>query len=69
MYTSDIELFHDEDIEYARRLRATGVDVTLDIVSGAPHGFEAWAPESDMARALVERARNWLAARLKRHSA
>jgi len=69
MYTSDIELFHDEDIEYARRLRATGVDVTLDIVSGAPHGFEAWAPGSDMARALMNRARAWLGARLGRHSA
>jgi acetyl esterase/lipase len=68
IYTSDIELFHDEDIEYARRLRAAGVDVTLDIVSGAPHGFEAWAPESDMARALVDRARAWLGRRLGRRS-
>jgi acetyl esterase/lipase len=64
MYTSDIELFHGEDVEYARRLSAADVDVTLDIVSGAPHGFEAWAPDSEMAQSLVARARDWLAASL-----
>lgn len=43
---------------------AAGVDVTLDVVSGAPHGFEAWAPGSAMARELIARARAWLGARL-----
>ena len=46
--------------------RRAGVDVTLDVVSGAPHGFEAWAPNSDMAQSLVARARVWLDARLSR---
>ncbi len=66
IYTSDIELFYDEDLDYARRLQAAGVDVTLDVVSGAPHGFEAWAANSDMAKSLVARARVWLDARLSR---
>jgi len=34
------DLFHDEDIEYARRLQAAGVACELKIVPGAFHGFE-----------------------------
>ena len=64
IYTSDIELFHDEDVAYAERLRAAGVDVTLDVISGAPHGVEAWAPGSQIARDVVGRGREWLGARL-----
>jgi acetyl esterase/lipase len=64
MYTSDIELFHDEDLAYARRLESAGVDTTLEIVSGAPHGFEAWAADSVLARDIVSRARAWLGAHL-----
>lgn len=60
IYTSDIELFHDEDLAYAQRLESAGVDTTLEIVSGAPHGFEAWAADSVLARDIVSRARTWL---------
>ncbi|KQS73192.1 alpha/beta hydrolase [Modestobacter sp. Leaf380] len=35
------DLFHDEDVTYARRLRAAGVDVQLVEVPGAYHGFDA----------------------------
>ena len=69
IYTSDIELFYDEDVSYARRLEAAGVDVTLDVVSGAPHGFEAWAPGTGPAQELFGRARAWLGARLSARSA
>jgi len=58
---SDIELFHDEDVDYARRLEAAGVPVTLDLVAGAPHGFESWAADTAPARALIGRAQAWLA--------
>lgn len=64
IYTSDVELFYDEDLEYARRLREAGVDVTVDVVSAVPHGFEAYAADSALARALVGRARGWLGERL-----
>lgn len=64
IYTSDVELFYDEDVEYARRLREAGVDVTLDVVSGVPHGFEAYAADTDLARELLIRARAWLGERL-----
>lgn len=66
MYTSDIELVHDEDIEYANRLRAAGADLTVEVVSGAPHGFEAWASDHPMARRLFATARGWLEERLER---
>lgn len=36
----DLDLFHDEDVEYAQRLRAAGVPCTLDVVPGAFHGFD-----------------------------
>lgn len=64
IYTSDVELFCDEDRDYARRLEEAGVDVTLDLVAGVPHGFEAWARDTELARALVSRAREWLSGRL-----
>ena len=64
MYTSDIELFHDEDLAYAQRLESAGVDTTLEVVSGAPHGFEAWAADSVLARDIVAKARTWLGAQL-----
>ncbi|RLK52621.1 alpha/beta hydrolase [Microbacterium telephonicum] len=64
IYASEIELFLEEDRAYADRLRAAGVDVTFDLVPGAPHGFEAWAGDTDLARDLFGRARAWLGARL-----
>lgn len=56
----DIELFAAEDAAYAEALRAAGVPVEVDVVEGAPHGFENWAKETDEARALMTRARRWL---------
>jgi acetyl esterase/lipase len=34
----DLDLFHDEDVEYARRLRAAGTAVDLQVVPGMYHG-------------------------------
>ena len=46
----DQDLFYEEDIHYARRLRESGVAVDLDIVPGAPHGFDKLpAPMSEQA--------------------
>ncbi|MGW4466796.1 alpha/beta hydrolase [Micromonospora sp. NPDC004704] len=60
----DIDLFADEDRDYSQRLRDAGVDCVLDVVPGAPHGFEAWAPDTGVARGLLQRSRAWLGARL-----
>jgi hypothetical protein len=42
------------------------VDCSLDVVSGAPHGFESLAAGSDVARSYVMRSREWLRQRIAR---
>ncbi|WP_299564625.1 alpha/beta hydrolase [uncultured Mycolicibacterium sp.] len=46
------DLFHDEDLEYARRLRAAGVPCTVEVVPGAFHGFDAIRPGAAVSRAF-----------------
>lgn len=64
IYASEIELFSDEARDYAHRLEAAGVPVTFESVAGAPHAFEAWAADTDLARELLGRSREWLRASL-----
>lgn len=35
-----LDLFHDEDVAYAERLRSAGVPCELEVVEGAFHGFD-----------------------------
>lgn len=35
-----LDLFHDEDVDYARRLNAAGVPCEVFVVPGATHGFD-----------------------------
>lgn len=35
------DLFHDDDVDYARRLVAAGVQCELEVVPGAFHGFDS----------------------------
>lgn len=46
------DLFLDEDLDHASRLRAAGVPCELEIVPGAFHGFDA--VPSDVSRAFVD---------------
>ena len=39
-----LDIFHDEDVEYAQRLKGCGIECELDIVSGAFHGFDVFDP-------------------------
>jgi acetyl esterase/lipase len=48
------DLFHDEDVTYAERLRAAGVAVTLDVVDGAFHGFDVVARNAPVSRGFFE---------------
>ncbi|WP_425843122.1 alpha/beta hydrolase [Agrococcus sp. TSP3-2-1] len=57
----DLDLFHEEDVDYAKRLRAAGVDVQLDVVPGAPHGLDAIAGGSRLAAEHRRSAIDWLA--------
>lgn len=62
IYWSDIELFADEDADYARRLADAGVAVESVVVPRAAHGFEAWARDTVLAKDLLRGAREWLRA-------
>lgn len=61
----DIELFHDEVVDYAGRLRAAGAEVELEVVPGGAHGFENWAGSTRLAHELVSGAQAWLASTLR----
>lgn len=46
------DLFHDEDVCYATRLRAAGVPAQLEVVRGAFHGFD-FAAYTGLARSFT----------------
>lgn len=45
-----LDLFCEEDVRYAHRLRAAGVACTLTVVPGAFHGFDALFPRKRVSR-------------------
>jgi acetyl esterase/lipase len=47
-----LDLFFEEDVAYAHRLRAAGVDCELDVVEGAFHGFDVIRPKSGVAQSF-----------------
>lgn len=47
-----IDLFVDEDIDYARRLIDAGVPTELSVVPGCYHGFDIFAPEATVSKAF-----------------
>lgn len=57
-----LDLFKDEDLAYAERLRAAGVPCTVELVEGAFHGFDQLAPGSSISRAWRESQLRSLAA-------
>lgn len=61
----DVDLFFEEDREYADDLRAAGVDCVLDIVEGAPHAFERIGARTPVGRDYLARAYDWLAERVR----
>ena len=44
------DLFHDEDLRHAQRLRAAGVPCEVTVVHGAFHGFDALVPGAQVSR-------------------
>jgi acetyl esterase/lipase len=46
-----LDVFRDEDIEYASRLLAAGIATELHVYPGAPHGFEMIVPNAAVAQA------------------
>ena len=56
-----LDLFVDEDVEYARRLIAAGVPTELLVVPGAFHGFEQVAPQAGVSKRFTAALNNALA--------
>lgn len=54
------EHFRDEDVEYASRIWATGGEAELHVWSGGCHGFDMYAPESELTRAALASRDSWL---------
>ena len=44
------DLFHDEDVEYARRLTDSDVPCELHVIPGAFHGFDAVFSKTEVSR-------------------
>jgi acetyl esterase/lipase len=53
MDVGNLDLFCDEDIDYARRLSAAGVSVELHVHPGVPHAFELFAPASRLSQRVI----------------
>ncbi|UJW31303.1 alpha/beta hydrolase [Saccharothrix sp. AJ9571] len=55
-----VEIFRDEDVDYARRLWLAGVPTELHVWAGAYHGFDRIAPDSEVSRAALATRSSWL---------
>ena len=54
-----LDLFHDEDVAYAGRLKAAGVPVILEVAEGAYHSFDTLVSDAPLALAFTE---SWMSA-------
>ena len=50
----EMDLFRDENIEYARRLMAAGIAVDLALFPGAPHGFDMLVPDAAVSKRALQ---------------
>jgi acetyl esterase/lipase len=48
------DLFHDEDLAYAERLNAAGVPCHVEVVPGAFHGFDMFAPKARVSQRFFD---------------
>ncbi|OBI53331.1 alpha/beta hydrolase [Mycobacterium kyorinense] len=58
------DLFYDEDLAYAQRLRAAGVPCEVEEIVGAFHGFDLIAPKAQVSQAFFASQRDVLRASL-----
>jgi acetyl esterase/lipase len=54
------EMFRDEDIDFARRIWAVGGEAELHVWQGGFHGFDVFAPDTELARAATRSRYSWL---------
>lgn len=61
----DIDLFYEENTNYAIRLRQAGVMCQLDVASMAPHAFESLVPDASISREFWNKNYDFLRQKLK----
>ena len=49
-----LDILRDEGIQYASRAANAGIPVELHVYPGVPHGFELFAPETQMAKMVMQ---------------
>ncbi|MGO4446999.1 alpha/beta hydrolase [Mycobacterium sp. 2YAF39] len=54
MGVGTLDLFHDEDLAYAERLKAAGVPCDIEIVEGAFHGFDGIVPKAKVSQSFFD---------------
>ena len=54
------DLFHDETLDYARRLREAGVDCDVEVADGAFHAFDQLVPKAPTTQRFNESLRSFL---------
>jgi acetyl esterase/lipase len=52
MGVGTLDLFHDEDVVYAERLKAAGVPCEVEVVPGAFHGFDGIVPKAEVSQSF-----------------
>ncbi|TVT61170.1 alpha/beta hydrolase [Amycolatopsis rhizosphaerae] len=60
----ELDVFRDESLDYATRLRTHGVPVELHLYPGAYHAFDLFAPQSQLAESFRHTWNNYLARHL-----
>lgn len=63
--TGELDLFLDEDADFAAGIRSAGGSVDFFVEKNAVHAFESIAPDAAISRATVARRRAWLARALR----
>jgi acetyl esterase/lipase len=48
------DLFHDEDLAYAERLKSAGVPCQVEVVPGVFHGFDLFVPKAQVSRRFFD---------------
>ncbi|KIW33527.1 uncharacterized protein PV07_00368 [Cladophialophora immunda] len=52
--TGGLDIFRDEDIEYAKRIAMEDIEVEFHLYAGVPHAFEIFAPNATVTKRAFE---------------
>ena len=55
IYVGGLDLFVNEDIDYAAKLTEANVDTELHVIPGLYHAFEIAAPEAEQSKIFWQR--------------